>query len=219
MLAVELNRSVEQLPESLHATRVAIEELPVGTRVHEDVVAKERAKRLEPGLERILDRTPAIATRRSGTRMERVFRSLGTIFELQRSATGAVWLMLHSGSRGIGSRIGLHFIAEAKERIEREGIDPPERNLAWLDEGSDAFERYFEAVLWTQDYARENRLAMLDLALGALRTTLGEDLALVRATVSCHHNYVERERPRGEELYVIRRCRRPSATRISWETG
>ena len=83
--------------------------------------------------------------------------------------------------------------------------DPPERNLAWLDEGSDAFERYFEAVLWAQDYARENRLAMLDLALEALRTTLGEDLAPVRAAVSCHHNYVERERHRGEELYVTRK--------------
>ena len=152
-----------------------------------------------------------IATRRSGTRMERVFRSLGTMgggnhfLELQRSRTGAVWLMLHSGSRGIGSRIGLHFIAEAKERIEHEGIDPPARDLAWLDEGSDAFERYFEAVLWAQEYARENRLAMLDLALEALRTTLGEDLAPVRAAVSCHHNYVERERHRGEALYVTRK--------------
>ena len=193
-------------------TRFAIEErLPVGTKIHEAVVAKDRARRLEPGLERILERTPAIATRRSGTRMDRVFRSLGSMgggnhfFELQRSTTGAVWLMLHSGSRGIGSRIGMHFIAEAKERIEREGVDLPDRNLAWLDEGSDAFERYFEAVLWAQDYARENRLAMLDLALAALRTTLGADLAPVRAAVSCHHNYVERERHAGEEIFVTRK--------------
>ena len=212
MLAVELNRRVEDLPDSLRETRLAIEEMvPVGTHVHENVVAKTQAKRLEPGLERILDRTPAVATKRSGTRMDRVFRSLGTMgggnhfLELQQSATGAVWLMLHSGSRGIGSRIGLHFIAEAKERIEREGIDPPARDLAWLDEGSDAFERYFEAVLWAQDYARENRLAMLDLAMGALRTTLGEDLAPLRAAVSCHHNYVERERHFGEEVYVTRK--------------
>ena len=83
--------------------------------------------------------------------MDRVFRSLGTLgggnhfLEIQRSAAGAVWLMLHSGSRGSGSRTGLHFIAEAKERIEREGIDPPTRDLAWLDEGSGAFERFFEA--------------------------------------------------------------------------
>ena len=212
MLAVELNRSVDQLPDSLRMTRFAIEErLPVGTKIHEAVVAKDRAKRLEPGLERILERTPAIATRRSGTRMDRVFRSLGSMgggnhfLELQRSTTGAVWLMLHSGSRGIGSRIGMHFIAEAKERIEREGVDLPDRNLAWLDEGSDAFERYFEAVLWAQDYARENRLAMLDLALAALRTTLGADLAPVRAAVSCHHNYVERERHAGEEVFVTRK--------------
>ena len=212
MLAVELNRTVEELPDSLHATRLAIEEkLPVGTHVHDGVVATKRAKRLEPGLKHLLERTPAIATRRSGTRMERVFRSLGTMgggnhfLELQRSAAGALWLMLHSGSRGIGSRIGLHFIAEAKERIEREGIDPPARDLAWLDEGSDAFERYFEAALWAQDYARENRLAMLDLALAALRTTLGEDLAPVRAAVSCHHNYVERERHFGQPLYVTRK--------------
>ena len=133
--------------------------------MHDDVVARDRAKRLEPRLARILERTPAIASGKSGTRMGRVFRSLGTLgggnhfLELQRSATGAVWLMLHSESRGIGSRIGLHFIAEAKERIEREGIDPPTGDVAWLDEGSDAFKRYFEAVLWAQDYARENRLA------------------------------------------------------------
>ena len=212
MLAVELNRRVEHLPDSLHRTRLAIEKhVPVGTAVHDDVVARSRAKRLEPGLEQILERTPAIATRRSGTRMDRVFRSLGTMgggnhfLELQQSASGAVWLMLHSGSRGIGSRIGLHFIAEAKDRIEREGIDPPVRDLAWLDEGSHAFERYFEAVLWAQDYARENRLAMLDLALAGLRPTLGEDLAPVRAAVSCHHNYVQRERHGGEDLYVTRK--------------
>ena len=212
MLAVELNRRVEDLPNSLRDTRLAMEEkIRVDTHVHEDVVAKDRAKRLERGLKRIVDRTPAIAARRSGIRMEHVFRSLGTMgggnhfLELQRSATGSVWLMLHSGSREIGSRIGLHFIAEAKERIELERIDPPSRDLAWLDEGSDAFERYFEAVLWAQDYARENRLAMLDLALAALRTTLGEDLAPVRVAVSCHHNYVERERHRGEDLYVTRK--------------
>ncbi len=96
--------------------------------------------------------------------MECVFRSLGTMgrgnhfLEFQRSRTGAVWLMLHSGSRGIASRIGLHFIAEAKERTEREGIDPPERNLAWLDEGSDAFERHFEAVLALRRAPRTDRL-------------------------------------------------------------
>ena len=212
MLAVELNRRVEDLPDNLRETRLAIEaNVPVGTHVHDDVLARDRAKRLEPGLARILDRTPAIASGKSGTRMDRVFRSLGTLgggnhfFELQRSAAGAVWLMLHSGSRGIGSRIGLHFIAEAKERIEREGIDPPTRDLAWLDEGSGAFERYFEAVLWAQDYARENRLAMLDIGIAALRTTLGQDLAAVRAAVSCHHNYVARERHGGQELYITRK--------------
>ena len=131
MLAAELNRRVEDRPDNLPETRLAIgANVPVGTHVHDDVVARDRAKRLERGLARILERAPALASGMSGTRMDRMFRSLGTLgggnhfLEIQRSAAGAVWLMLHSGSRGIGSRIGLHFIAEAKERIEREGIDP-----------------------------------------------------------------------------------------------
>ena len=213
MLAVELNRSVDELPESLHATRLAIEE----TAPRREAGARERRRegprkapraRAQSGSSNARPRSrragPGPEWNASFARSER-WAGGTTSSSSSEARAGAVWLMLHSGSRGIGSRIGLHFIAEAKERIEHEGIDPPERNLAWLDEGSDAFERYFEAVLWAQDYARENRLAMLDLALAALRTTLGEDLAPMRAAVSCHHNYVERERHRGEELYVTRK--------------
>ena len=212
MLAVEVNRTTSQLPDSLGATRGAIERaLPVGMKVHDEVVARRRAKKLEPGLRRILERTPEIGAKRRGNRRERAFRSIGTLgggnhfVELQESTDGRVWVMLHSGSRGIGARIGECFIAEARKRIVDEGIDVPDRNLAWLEEGCDAFERYIEAVGWAQDYARENRLEMLEIVMKALRSELGEDLEPVRSAISCHHNYVAKETHGGEQLYITRK--------------
>src|SRR4030095_2830361 len=80
-----------------------------------------------------------------------------------------VWVMLHSGSRGIGNAIGTYFIALAKEDAERHQLHLPDRDLAYFIEGARHFDDYVQAVGWAQDYARANREEMMELVLEALR--------------------------------------------------
>src|SRR5699024_6341693 len=103
-----------------------------------------------------------------------------------------VWVMLHSGSRGIGNALAGHFIELAKRDMERHATQLPDRDLAYLAEGSQHFDDYMEAVAWAQDYAYANRQAMLELVLIGLARHLPAFDVTTQA-VNCHHNYVARE--------------------------
>ena len=105
-----------------------------------------------------------------------------------------VWVMLHSGSRGIGNAIGTYFIELAKKDAERNSSQLPDRDLAYFPEGAQHFDDYVEAVGWAQDYARANREEMMDLVLDAMRRHLPA-FEVTGDAVNCHHNYVERETP------------------------
>src|SRR5277367_1646166 len=105
-----------------------------------------------------------------------------------------VWIMLHSGSRGVGNRIGSHFVELAKREMERFFIRLPDQDLAYLPEGTVHFGHYVQAVSWAQDFALKNRELMMASVVAALRA--GADLPPFEAedlAVNCHHNYVARE--------------------------
>jgi tRNA-splicing ligase RtcB len=111
--------------------------------------------------------------------------------------------MLHSGSRGIGGRIGHYFIELAKQEMRRFYINLPDRDLAYLPEGSLYFEDYVEAVDWAQTFAMTNRRLMMDAVIKAVRSV--EGIPAFRAdmtVVNCHHNYVAREEHYGENVYI-----------------
>jgi tRNA-splicing ligase RtcB len=124
--------------------------------------------------------------------------------ELCLDEADRVWVMLHSGSRGIGNRIGTYFIEKARAEMERLFIRLPDGDLAYLAEGSTLFDDYVEAVGWAQDYAMENRQAMLEAIIGALRGFF-PDLATDATAVNCHHNYVEREHHFGADVWITRK--------------
>jgi tRNA-splicing ligase RtcB len=115
-----------------------------------------------------------------------------------------VWVMLHSGSRGVGGRIGQHFIELAKEEMRRWFINLPDKDLSYLPEGSQHFEDYCEAVSWAQDFATANRLLMRRAVCGALVQAV-KPFSLINEAISCHHNYVSRERHFGEDVIVTRK--------------
>lgn len=116
-----------------------------------------------------------------------------------------VWVMLHSGSRGIGNRIGTYFIERARKEMERHFIQLPDRDLAYFVEGSELFDDYVEAVSWAQDYARLNRDLMMTAALQALRQAVPKPLTCDCKAVNCHHNYVNRERHFGADVMLTRK--------------
>jgi len=115
-----------------------------------------------------------------------------------------VWVMLHSGSRGIGNAIGTYFIELAKKDALKNNVHLPDADLAYFPEGAQHFDDYVEAVGWAQDYARANREEMMDLVLEAMRRHLPA-FEVTGAAVNCHHNYVERERHFGEEVWLTRK--------------
>lgn len=115
-----------------------------------------------------------------------------------------VWVMLHSGSRGIGARIGSYYIEQAKKEMERWFIHLPDQDLAYLPEGSDLFDDYVAAVDWAQEYAFANREIMMNFVLDVLRQQF-TDFGLGEVAVNCHHNYVAREHHFGADVWITRK--------------
>jgi tRNA-splicing ligase RtcB len=149
-----------------------------------------------PKLSRLLARGPA----HLGT--------LGTgnhFIEVCLDEADRVWVMLHSGSRGIGNAVGTYFIELAKEEMRRWFVNLPDQDLAYLAEGSEHFWDYVKAVRWAQDYARVNRELMLRSTLGGMRQALGRPFRADLVVVNCHHNYVAREKHFGREVWLTRK--------------
>ena len=213
--AVRLTLNAKDLPESLVRIRGAIESaVPVGFDMHPASKGRgnarvKAAKALESGLERIVEHTPQIRSMQKdfGETWLRQLGSLGGgnhFIEICLDEAQQVWVMLHSGSRGIGNVIGRHFIERARREMERTDTRLPDRDLAWLAEGSKSFEHYVDAVHWAQDYAAANRREMMRAVLKAIEPHITA-FEIVGEAISCHHNYVARERHFGEDLLVTRK--------------
>jgi len=117
----------------------------------------------------------------------------------------AVWIMLHSGSRGVGNRIGSHFIEQAKKDMERYFIHLPDKELAYIPEGSSMFREYTMSVAWAQDFARINREVMMARTLEALQDEIPIPFTAEAEAVNCHHNYISRENHYDKNVWVTRK--------------
>ncbi len=167
--------------------------------------AEDAWRRMRPGYERIVERHPKLD--RGAT-----VSQLGTLgggnhfVEVCLDEAQRVWVMLHSGSRGVGNRIGTHFIALAKKDMERHLHNLPDEDLAYFREGAQHFDDYVDAVDWAQRYARVNRELMMAQALEAMARR--QDLpkfAHGEVAVNCHHNYVRQEEHFGASVFVTRK--------------
>jgi len=211
MNAVRLSLPAEQLPEGLARLRGAIERaVPVGFDERGEADARREAcAPLARGLEDIVSRHPKVATMQRD-HQKKWIRQMGSLgggnhfIELCLDEDGFLWVMLHSGSRGVGNCIGQYFIAKAREAMLKADVHLPDRDLAWLTEGSRLFEDYVEAVGWAQNYAFANRREMMQVILEALRRELPPFESTGEA-INCHHNYVRREKHFGQSLYVTRK--------------
>jgi len=217
MMAVQTSLGAEDLPDRLYSVRRAIERaVPHGRTNHggsrdegsfkKPPAAAEKAWRgLKRGYKRIIEAHPSLDRGKSIQQLA----TLGTgnhFIEVCLDEQQRVWIMLHSGSRGVGNRIGSHFIALAQKDMRRHLANLPDEALAYLREGSDHFDDYVHAVEWAQRYARCNRELMMERVIEALRSLrkLPPFKAKLQA-VNCHHNYVSREQHYGREVYVTRK--------------
>ena len=119
--------------------------------------------------------------------------------------SGAVWFMLHSGSRGVGNAIGTMFIELARQDALRNNAHLPDRDLAYFEEGARHFGDYVRAVGWAQRFAAANREVMMKQVIEAAKTVLAKPFRSHLEAVNCHHNYVQKERHFGEDVYVTRK--------------
>ncbi len=217
MMAVRTSLVASDLPDDLKAIRSTIERsVPHGRTNHggkgdrgswHDAPARVEAvwKKLRPGYESIIERHPRLD--RGAT-----YEQLGTLgggnhfIELCLDESQRVWVMLHSGSRGVGNRIGQHFIELAKKDMKQHLHNLPDKDLAYLTEGAEHFDDYVFAVDWAQRFARSNR----DLMMAAILDSLSRQPGLPKFThgevaVNCHHNYVQPETHFGTEVFVTRK--------------
>lgn len=215
MMAMRTSLTAAQLPDSLAALRSDIERaVPhggVGVKGGwKDGIPDAVGKRFQAsGLAVRLDAIEAKHEKIAGANHVVHLGTLGTgnhFIEVCLDEEDRVWVMLHSGSRGIGNRIGSYFIAEAREALlRRDGAAAvPDRDLAWFEEGEALFEDYVEAVHWAQDFARTNREVMMARILMVLRNHFPA-FRVEKEVVNCHHNYVARERHFDAEVWVTRK--------------
>lgn len=216
MMAVRTSIRAEHLPDSLLALRTAIEAAVPHGRTDNGGRNDKGAWQDEPPAiaqakwAALKDGYDDVVARNSKAAHPRGLGHLGTLgtgnhfVELCLDEDGALWVMLHSGSRGVGNRFGTFFVERAKHEMRRWFVNLPDQDLAYFPEGTDGFVDYVRAVSWAQKYALANREVMMDQVLGVLRQAF-PDLATTEMAVNCHHNYVSRERHFGKDVFVTRK--------------
>ncbi|CDH19774.1 putative PLP-dependent transferase [Xenorhabdus bovienii str. kraussei Quebec] len=216
MIAVRTSLVASDLPDSLLNIRHAIEAaVPHGRTVNRggrdkgswhrapEIVDQHWAT-LAGGFKCITDKYPKLLNTNNHQHLGTL--GIGNHFiELCLDEADRVWVMLHSGSRGVGNAIGNLFISLAQKDMQQHIANLPDRDLAYFEEGSRYFDDYMEAVGWAQDYARQNREVMMHRVLEALSREIPKPFTTQEEAVNCHHNYVQREQHYGEEVLVTRK--------------
>ena len=214
MIACKTTLTAEDLPDNLAPLRAAIERaVPHGRQPgsrdpgawQQPPPAVDAAwAGLEPGFRDLCQDHPKLEK----TNHRQHLGTLGTgnhFIEVCLDETGAVWFMLHSGSRGVGNAIGTMFIELARQDAMRQQVNLPDRDLAYVEEGSRYFGDYVRAVGWAQRYAAVNRELMMQQVIEAARQVIRRPFETHVEAVNCHHNYVSCERHFGRDVYVTRK--------------
>ena len=211
MIATRLSIYSSQLPDNLKPLRLAIEDaVPVGARAHKTINVRQSATRpFQTTVDHLFEKHPELTKM---IKQPHVLwaKQLGTLgsgnhfIELCIDEEKRVWVMLHSGSRGIGNAIGRHFISQAKKDMRGHMQNLPDKDLAYFREGNPHFEDYLHAVDFAQEYAKQNRLEMMRLVLNAITPFL-PPFSVDQKAINCHHNYVAREHHFGEDVYITRK--------------
>jgi tRNA-splicing ligase RtcB len=217
MMAVQTDLSARDLPDNLKGIRSAIEQaVPHGRTNHggrgdlgawREIPSRNNEvwQALKPRYDAILEKHPKLDRGNHSNHLG----TLGTgnhFIEVCLDEAENVWFMLHSGSRGVGNRMGSYFIEVARKDMQKFFINLPDKDLAYFSEGTEHFDDYVEAVEWAQDFARFNRDLMMEQVVGAVRNSgqVRPFVAEVKA-INCHHNYVARERHYGQNILVTRK--------------
>jgi tRNA-splicing ligase RtcB (3'-phosphate/5'-hydroxy nucleic acid ligase) len=216
MMALRTSLKASQLPDDLKHVRFAIEKAVPHGRSHQGKRNDRGAwkelpqkvmdvwTKMSPGYQKLIDQHSRLGIGNDVSQLG----TLGTgnhFIEVCIDEAQAVWIMLHSGSRGVGNRIGTYFIELAKKDMGDKLSSLPNGDLAYLNEGTRYFDDYFSAVEWAQNFAKVNRQLMMDAIIAAMQSTLGIAFGSDSVVIDCHHNYASRETHYGSDVFVTRK--------------
>ena len=206
MAAVRTQYHRDELRPDLAALRTAIEEaIPLSAGSYNTVLTESATRRVET-LTKAAERAGFDPARYAGNWA----LQLGTLgsgnhfIEVTVDETGAVWLFLHSGSRGVGNKIASHHIRVAQAAMKRWWISLPDADLAYLPEGTDEFWTYIRELRWAQEFALANRDEMMDRVVACFARWQGDTVEELER-VQCHHNYTTREKHFGKDVWLSRK--------------
>ena len=216
MMAAKTTLRAEDLPDNLGPLRSAIERaVPHGSnprsRGRDQGSWENPPETVDQIWATLADEFDALCElhpRLKNTNNRKHLGTLGTgnhFIEVCLDEEGAVWFMLHSGSRGVGNAIGTHFIELAKKDAERHERNLPDQDLAYFEEGAQYFGDYVRAVSWAQKFAQRNREVMMTNLIATVRKVITKPFESHVEAVNCHHNYVQQERHFGEDVFVTRK--------------
>ena len=216
MMAARTSLMAHDLPDNLEGIRRAIElAVPHGRSVGRGGRDKGSWSNPPPAIiaawANLVERFDLICAKYPRFKNTNHLMHLGTLgtsnhfIELCLDEAARVWVMLHSGSRGVGNAIGTYFIELAKQDMRKWHLNLPDVDLAYFPEGTDHFNDYVEAVGWAQDFAALNRRMMMTNVIAALRREITKPFEAELEAVNCHHNYVTRENHFGENVLVTRK--------------
>jgi tRNA-splicing ligase RtcB (3'-phosphate/5'-hydroxy nucleic acid ligase) len=221
MIACKTSLNARDLPDSLAVLRSEIEKaVPHGMspkQFRRDGANRDKGAWETPPTEadaawtQLVDEFDAICLDYPRLKNTNNYRHMGTLgggnhfVEVCLDEQGSVWIMLHSGSRGVGNAIGTHFIELAKKDAQLHERNLPDQDLAYFEEGAQYFGDYVRGVGWAQKFARLNREVMMQRVIGALRKVISKPFETHLEAVNCHHNYVQKETHFGQEVFVTRK--------------
>ena len=210
MIAARTSLTSKDLPDNLHELRSLIEAaIPVGMNhfSDENIPTKSLINfDLNTYLE-IISKHPQIKTKVFPAHQLGTLGSGNHFIEVCLDKSDQVWVMLHSGSRGIGNRIGTYFISKAKEEMEKYHISEylPDKDLSYLVENTVLFDDYIQAMEFAQNYANVNRQIMMCLVSDVFDQFFKIDFKFNVEAINCHHNYTTRENHFGSNAWITRK--------------
>jgi tRNA-splicing ligase RtcB (3'-phosphate/5'-hydroxy nucleic acid ligase) len=208
MIAVRTQLGSADLPPDRRRLREAIEEaVPLSAGVYNDAVTREHTKLRVDDLEDDA-RTTGFDPDDYDANWRLQLGTLGSgnhFIEVSLDENDDVWLFLHSGSRGVGNKIATHHIKVAQEECRRWWIELPERDLAYLVEGTDEFAKYIRELRWAQRFALLNREEMMDRVAACFAAWAGVDAVQPQDEINCHHNYTTQEHHFGRDVWLSRK--------------
>ncbi|OTG90247.1 RtcB family protein [Acinetobacter sp. ANC 3832] len=217
MMATRTSLTASDLPDNLHGLRTELERLIPHGMTKTRGGGRDRGSWENPA-ERVdavwaelaadFDFICAKHPRLKNTNNRKHLGTLGTgnhFVEICLDEHQQVWIMLHSGSRGVGNAIGTYFIDLARKDMQKHFINLPDKDLAYLLEGTEHFDDYWFAVGWAQRFAMKNRELMMEAAIKALGIIVPKPFNAKLEAVNCHHNYVDKEEHFGQEVMVTRK--------------